>query len=277
MFNACAQEPKRVMIPYSDLLKQTVPDADARIPYGTDPLQFGELRLPAGTNGKVPLIVLIHGGCWQANYNLDHTRGAAVALTKEGYAIWTPEYRRLGDTGGGWPGTFDDIAHAVDYVRELAKTYPQLDTTRVIAMGHSAGGHLALWSATRTDASALKLKGVVSLAGIADVGAYAAMTGSCAASAGTLMGGIASDQAERYAAGDPIRRLPIPVRTYMVHGEKDPIVPLTQSESFVTKNQAAGGKSELATVPSAGHFDVVAPWSDAWPFVLTAVRSLVGQ
>ncbi len=150
---ASAQQPVRVMIPYGDLLKQVVAPADQHISSTLAPSRFSSASCACrpGSGNRVPLIVFIHGGCWLAAYNLDHTRGAAAALVHEGYAVWSPEYRRSGDVGGGWPGTFDDVGHAVDFVRTLAARFPRIDTSRVIVMGHSAGGQLALWSATRKE------------------------------------------------------------------------------------------------------------------------------
>jgi acetyl esterase/lipase len=271
---AHAQAPKRHMITYDELLASSVAAADRIVAYGSDPLQFGELRLPAG-NAKAPLIVLIHGGCWLSAYNLDHTRGFAAALVKEGYAVWSPEYRRLGDAGGGWPGTFDDIALATDYVPTLAAANARIDLSRVITMGHSAGGQLAVWAASRTDAKALKVKGAVSLAGILDMATYGEETGSCNASVHRLLGGSASEQPDRYKAVDPMRRVPIAAPVRIVHGANDPTVRVAQSQTFVEKNRAAGGSVELEVVPASAHFDVVAPNSDAFPAVLRAIHALV--
>src|SRR5215210_6101524 len=117
--------------------------ADAKVAYGSDPLQFGELRLPKGT-GPFPVAVVIHGGCWVSEFaTLQNTAAAADALRDAGVATWNIEYRRSNNPGGGWPGTFMDVAAATDYVRELARRYT-LDLTRVLAIGHSAGAHLAL-------------------------------------------------------------------------------------------------------------------------------------
>src|SRR5215212_9588798 len=139
----------RTMISFAEVAAAPAPAADHRESYGSDPLQFGELRLPRGTTGRVPVVVFLHGGCWRAAYDLTHVAAAAAALASAGYAVWVPEYRRVGNDGGGWPGTFEDVAAAVDHVRDLAVRYPSLDTTRVVLAGHSAGGQLALWAASR--------------------------------------------------------------------------------------------------------------------------------
>lgn len=273
----------RHMIPYSDLTTQSVPAPDAVVSYGVELLQYGELRLPTGRD-RVPLVVLLHGGCWQAEYDLHHVRGAAHALVEAGIATWTPEYRRLGDAGGGWPGTFDDVARAVDFVRVLAQQHSRIDTTRIVLMGHSAGGQLALWAATRRQAeinglfvsseAPLPVSGVVSLAGITDLAAYGGAPGGCNASVTPLLGGTAADQPQRYRAVSPIERVPIQTSVRIVHGELDPIVSPEQSRAFRTRDRAAGGTAELDVVPGAGHFDLVAPRSDAWSAVLRAVLAL---
>ena len=271
------------MIPYSDLTSATATPADQRIPYGTDPLQFGELRLPDGSE-HVPLVVLIHGGCWQAQYDIKHIEPAATALTRDGFATWTVEYRRLGNPGGGWPGTFDDISQAVDFVRKLAAATPRIDTTRVVLMGHSAGGQLALWAAMRRQGERtglfasslppLPVAGVVSLAGISDMATYGAASGGCNASVTPLMGGAAAEQAGRYAAVSPIERLPTNVPVHLVHGDADPLVPIAQSTEFAKRDNAAGGKSVVDVVRGAGHFDLIAPQAEAWKAVVRAAHAI---
>ena len=131
-----------------DIEALTPPAADVRrIAYGADRWQFGDLRLPAGP-GPHPVVITIHGGFWRARYGLDYLRYVAAALSAAGLATWNIEYRRIGNAGGGWPGTFLDVAAAADHVRALATTYP-LELGRVVALGHSAGGHLAYWLAGR--------------------------------------------------------------------------------------------------------------------------------
>jgi acetyl esterase/lipase len=274
------------MIQYSELASTTAPPADHRIAYGAHPLQCGELRLPAGSD-RVPVVVFIHGGCWRAQYDLAHVASAAAALTADGYATWTIEYRRLGDAGGGWPGTFDDVALAVDHVRSLAAQFPRLDTTCVVIMGHSAGGQLALWAASRTvtDASSplqqaappLTVAGVVSLAGITDLAQYGATSSGCNAAVTPLMGGDPSTVPDRYRAVSPVERLPLRMPVRLVHGDRDAIVPLAQSRDFDARNRAAGGASEVFVVAGAGHFDLVAPRAEAWATVLRALHALGGQ
>jgi acetyl esterase/lipase len=271
---ASAQPTKRHMISYAELTAASAGLAAPHVAYGSDPLQYGELRLPAG-DVRVPLVVFIHGGCWLSGYNLDHTRALTAALAREGYAVWSPEYRRIGDAGGGWPGTFDDIALAVDHVRELARANPRIDTSRVVIMGHSAGGQLAVWAASRAEPGAFPVRGAVSLAGILDMARYGAASGSCNASVYRLLGGSAQEQPERYKAVDPILRTPVKVPVRIVHGEEDTTVPIDQSRAFVEKSRTVGGLAELEAVPGAAHFDVVAPQGDAWLAVRRALRAIV--
>lgn len=278
---ACGHRGEATMITFAELAAKPIAPADARIVYGEGPLQFGELRLPNGT-GPFPLVVLVHGGCWQAAYDLGHVSQAAAALTREGFATWTIEYRRIGDAGGGWPGTFEDVARATAYVATIAQRYP-VDTHRVILAGHSAGGHLALWAARRDrtpigDAPALPgavtIRGVVSLAGISDLRAYGAAPGGCNESVAPLLGGSPAAVPARYAAASPAERLPLGVPSRLVHGALDPIVPVAQSRSFAELARASGDDAELILVPGAGHFDLVAPGSAAWPSVVAAVHAL---
>ncbi len=274
------------MIPYSELTTAVVPDADTKASYGSEALQFGELRLPSGDK-PAAVVVLIHGGCWRAQYDIKHTAGAAAALAKDGFAVWSIEYRRVGDVGGGWPGTFDDVSRAVDYVGELAKQYPRLDLSRVVLMGHSAGGQLALWAASRKEGEQnglymsghppVSVKGVVSLAGITDLAAYGAATGGCNTAVTPLMGGTAEQQPDRYHAVSPIGRLPMSVPVRLVHGSGDAIVPLAQSQDFAARSKAAGGTAIVDVVDGAGHFDLVAPQAEAWATVLRALHALADK
>jgi acetyl esterase/lipase len=274
------------MIPYSELSTKAVAAADQRITYGPEPLEFGELRLPSGDD-RVPLVVLLHGGCWQSQYDLKHLEAASAALVKEGFATWMIEYRRVGDVGGGWPGTFDDVSRGVDYVHTLATQYPRLDMTRVVLMGHSAGGQLALWAASRkqlertgiyvSSMPPLPVAAVVSLAGITDMAAYGAVAGSCNDAVTPLMGGTPATVPDRYRAVSPIERVPIGVPVHLIHGSADPIVPLSQSRDFVSRDSAAGGSVELHLVPGAGHFDLVAPQAEAWTTVLRVLHSITDR
>ena len=264
-----------------DLLKLQAPPADQRIAYGADPLQFGELRLPAG-KGPHPVAVVIHGGCWQAAFGLDHIGSLSAALAQAGVAAWTIEYRRVGNPGGGWPGTFQDVGRGVDHVRELAKKYP-LDLKRVVVMGHSAGGHLALWVAARprlpkdsplASTNPMPLRGAISLAGVPDLRQGAAQH-VCGNAVEQLLGGSATQVPDRYRQGSPAELLPLSVPQVLLHGALDSIVPPAFSEAHVAAARKAGDPVRLQILPNAGHFELIAPKSAAWPAVLEAVQSLL--
>src|SRR5262245_6567914 len=169
-----------------------------RIAYSDDPLQFGELRLPAG-DGPHPLVIVIHGGFWRAAYNLDHISHLCVALNKAGMATWSLEYRRLGNPGGGWPGTFDDVVAGAKHLSTIAPKY-RLDLNRVVVIGHSAGGQLALWLGSHKD---VKLRGVVSLAGVVDLRRAFELKLSNTV-VGDLLGGSPDAVADRYLQASPI-------------------------------------------------------------------------
>src|SRR5579863_926362 len=156
--------------------------ADYRIFYGKDPQQFGDLRLPTGSK-PYPVAIIIHGGCWISKFaTLQNTAALSDALRDAGIATWNIEYRATDQNGGGWPGTFEDIGNAADYLREIADQHP-LDLNRIVAIGHSAGGHLALWLAARHKLSSesvlysshpLNLSGALVLGGVPDMRAFRA-------------------------------------------------------------------------------------------------------
>lgn len=278
---ACGHRPADKPISYAAVAAMRAPAADARIAYGAGALQFGNLRLPNGA-GPFAVVVFIHGGCWQSDFTLDHVAPAAAALTRSGVATWTIEYRRIGDTGGGWPGTFEDVARAIAHLEQLAATYP-LDLQRVVLVGHSAGGQLALWAADRQRTTvgqappvpaSIRIRGVVSLAGIGDLRAYGAAPGGCNQSVRELLGGSAAERPERYAAASPADRLPLGVPLRLIHGSADPIVPVDESRSFASRARAAGDDARVEIIPRAGHFDLIAPTSPAWPAVVRAVGEL---
>jgi acetyl esterase/lipase len=239
------------------------PAADARLAYGTEPKQFGDLRLPEG-DGPWPLAVVLHGGNWKANYNLIHTGHLCVALAEAGIATWNVEYRSWGDVGGTWPGAGVDVAAAVRYVPELAGRYP-LDADRVVLVGHSAGGQLALWAARRAQLP------VVALAPVSDLRESAERVGAQGA-ATMFMGGLPNEVSDHYAEASPLELLPFGVRQILIHGTEDPDVPYAMSERYV---EAAGGEAELVPLEGAGHFEPIDPQACEWPATLEAVRSLL--
>lgn len=271
-------------VPWSEINSFEKVPYDYLVPYGEEVLQIGELRTPEKFD-TFPVVIMIHGGCWLSDFNLDHVSTISADLVKEGYAVWTPEYRRVGNEGGGYPNTFKDIQASVNFLRTLADIYP-LDLNNVVVMGHSAGGHLALWLATQQnlskgsrlyDPNPLPLKGVISLAGITDLGAYDAIGNDCSTAVTKLMGGTSEAMASRYYKGSPINLLPAKIPMRLVHGALDNIVPLSQSETFATKAKKAGDDVEVIKVEGAAHFDMVSPYSAAWQVVKEELNQLVSR
>jgi len=258
--------------------------ADHRIPWGADSLQFGDLRLPTGP-GPHPVVVLIHGGCWLGQYGLGYMGAMADALAEAGIASWTIEFRRVGNPGGGWPGTFLDVGAATDHLRALATRFP-LDLTRVVVSGHSSGGHLALWIGARArqpvssplrTPDPLPVRGVVALAPLADlVASVDAAAPLCGATAAQLVGGTPAEVADRYRLASPAALLPLGVPMVIVNGAEDRIVPPAHVTGFANAARASGDRVRLEVVPAAGHFEPVAPGTPAFATVLAATRELLG-
>jgi len=277
---AVPQESPRVM-QASDLARLPQPPADHLITYGEAKQQVAELRLPRG-QGPHPVVIVIHGGCWQTPWAMDHVRSLAQALTAEGFATWSLEYRRLGDPGGGWPGTFEDVAAGADHLKALAAAH-RLDLGRVIALGHSAGGHLALWLAGRQrlpetsplrGKRPLRVRGVIALAPIPDLRA-GAESRVCGDAIPRLLGGPPAEAAARLREASPIELLPLGVPQRLVCGAEDRLVPCELSRRYQEAAVKAGDPASLETVEGVGHFELVDPASRAWPAVREAVAALL--
>ncbi len=263
---AGCRAPHPMSTPILDLLP---PAADARIHYGTAPQQFGDLRLPHSA-APYPVVVVIHGGFWRAAYGLEHIGHLCAALTRTGAATWNLEYRRIGDEGGGWPGTCQDVALGAQYLSTLAQKYP-LDLTRVVVLGHSAGGHLALWLAAQ---HAIALRGVVSLAGVADL-RRAWELGLSSGVTAEFLGGSPEQEPAHYRQADPMELLPLHVAQRLVHGTKDDTVPLEISQRYQRAAAAAGDDARLTELPGAGHFELIDPRSREWAVVQSAVTEML--
>lgn len=259
------------------ILTLPAPPADQRVPYGPDPLHFGDLRLPSGP-APHPVAVVVHGGFWRARYSLDHIGHLCAALTEAGVATWSVEYRRIGDPGGGWPNTLLDVGQATDYLRILAPRH-NLNLARVVTLGHSAGGHLASWLAARHrirvgdplyTPDPLPLRAAIPLAGVVDLQrAYALRLSDGVVE--DLLGGSPLTHPERYASASPIDLLPLRVRQILIHGTTDPNVPFEISQRFYDAAHARGDDVMLVPLPNVGHFEVIDPQSRVWSVVRTAV------
>jgi len=264
---------------FEDIKNLPAPPAAQRLSYGNDPHQFGELRLPKGKK-PFPVVVVIHGGCWYSEYDSSQLANFNASLTRLGVATWSLEYRRIGNPGGGWPGTFADVAAGTDHLRVLARSSP-LDLKRVIVVGHSAGGQLALWLAARHrlpkdsplyNKNPLHLRGVVSLAGITDLARFRPY---CGGAVDKLLGGSPEEFPARYKQTSPLQLMPRKVEQRLIHGALDQIVPVDFGRDYAAAARKKGDKVGLTILPNAGHFDLIAPQSSAWPAVENAVRSLL--
>jgi acetyl esterase/lipase len=241
--------------------------------YGAEPGQFGELWLPDGATAGT--VVVIHGGFWRARYDLSLGRPLAADLAARGYAAWNLEYRRA-LAGGGWPGTFEDVAAGID----LLATLPA-DSSRVVAVGHSAGGHLAAWAAGRAKlppsapgaGPRVAVTGVISQAGVLalDDCARERVGGTAAVD---LMGGGPDELPEQYRLADPIAAVPLPVPVLCLHSRADASVPYSYSERYVAAATASGGRAAL-TETHGDHFTLIDPASEDWAAATAALPSLL--
>jgi acetyl esterase/lipase len=273
-----------------DLATAQVPGESRRIAYGNDPMQIGELRLPS-TKGPHPVAIVVHGGCWVAKLGnldpravaMDNMRPLASALTEAGIATWNIEYRRLDNEGGGWPGTFQDIAHAADFLRTLQRDH-QLDLARVISIGHSAGGHLAMWLAARPKLAKtselyvdnpLRLVGVVDLDGPADLKATLPLQQPvCDRPVITeLIGGSPEERPVRYHDASPVELLPLGVPQAFFAGQMF----VAHVAPYAEAAKRAGDSLQTSSYPNAGHFVFIDPQSDVWPQVMQTVRRLLSM
>src|SRR5262245_24710931 len=281
----CIGSPVRAQRPitYDSLAALEAPAPSARVAYGPGPLRFGNLRLPKGP-GPHPVVLFVHGGCFLQQYTIAHAAALEQAFADSGYAVWSIEYGRVGDEGGGWPGTFEDVARGADYLRVLARTYP-LDLRRVVAAGHSAGGALALWLASRDRLRAesplrvehpLPVGAVLALAPATDFGDLQAK-GVCGGVIDRLMGGSPETFPERYRDVSPALLAPIRVPQVIVVGGQDRTWGPGGKAYYASALAAHDSLVRMVDVAEAGHFDVVAPTTAAWSVVMQALRDSFGR
>jgi acetyl esterase/lipase len=256
-----------------DILSRQPPAADARIAYGSDPNQFLDLRRPAVKGKPCPLVINIHGGFWRAKYNLDHAGHLCAALTAKGLATANLEYRRVGNDGGAWPGTFEDIRSAYQFLVQNAQKH-NFDMRRIVVMGHSAGGQLALCLASHETG----VTRAISLAGVVDLQrAYQLHLSNDAVV--EFLRGTPTEVPDHYREADPMQ-LSIPqARQWLIHGSEDDTVPPAFSRDYVATKQKRAGKNKedahLLEIPLADHYAMIDPQSAAWKQIEAAVLQLI--
>ena len=271
----------------SDLLDRAPAPAGHRLKYGPGDFHFGDLRLPQLAPGMLaPVLVFLHGGWWKAEYDLTYGGHLCTALQAAGIATWSLEYRRVGNPGGGFPGTLQDVAAGYDYLQTLAKTYP-LDLKRVVASGHSAGGQLAFWLAGRPHLpeggafaslrSVGPLKAVIAFAGVVDLRLTLDLAGWFTFAHDKdrildFMGATPTQAPDRYRIANPGELLPLNVPQTLIQGTEDDQIPPTLPQRWAERSRRNGESVTVEIIPGADHFDIVDPQSKAWPRVFAAIR-----
>lgn len=256
-------------------------DGPERFEYGSAPSQFSELWRPEGT-GPFPAVVLVHGGSWSESTGRDLMDDVARDLADQGIAVWNIEYRRLGEDGGGFPGTFQDVAAAIDDLSGRADEL-DIDPDRVVFVGHSAGGQLALWAAARGQlpggtvgaGPALLPRSVVALAPVTDLEGCA-RRGELESTCAFVMGASPDEAPNRYDRFSPLALVPLGVPQRLFHGAADTVVAPTDSEAYVAAAAAAGDDATLTVQPDANHFTVLDAATPAWAQVRDTILSLLG-
>ncbi len=267
---------------YGDFLRLPQPPAPRTLSYGPDPLQHVELWLPA-EKGPFPVVLLIHGGCWQtAVAKADIMHRFAERLAAKGVAVWNVEYRGVDVPGGGYPGTFADVAAAADLLRAKGPALG-LDPAHVVAAGHSAGGHLALWLAARPrlprtsvlwSAEPLRIAGVVSQGGIPDLkAARVEAAGACGTDTVDRLVGRA--RRDPFADTSPVALAPLGVPQVLLAGGVDPIAPPAFATSYARKLKAKGEAVAVQVIPAQSHFELITPGTPAGDAGVTAMLRML--
>ena len=261
------------------------PQATAQIAYGPAPSQYAQLFRPSGA-GPFPVVVLVHGGCWTVQFGgIKQMRNVANALSSQGIAVWNVEYRRVDEEGGGYPGTFQDMHAALDSLQSHASQY-QLDTSRIVAMGHSAGGQLVQWIAGRNRLPKtsplyrehiLPISNIISLGGLADLRHEEKLIkSSCDRDIQELAGSASNDRPDIYSDTNAADLIPNGTRTVLITGELDTISPPRVAHDYAAKAVKAGDHAEVLILPGASHYDEIAATSPAWKMVLPVIKQMLG-
>jgi len=252
-------------VSYTSVTELEFTSASTKLVYGEDDpsLQYGLLWVPADMDAleRAPLVVFIHGGCWLNEFDIQHSFPFSTALAEAGYAVWSLEYRRTGDAGGAWPGSFDDIRQGLEFISNLKNH--SLDLDRVVIAGHSAGGHLALLAGSGFQG----FDAVIGLAAITDIVKYSQGNNSCQKATIDFMGGNYEANPAAYHAANPVD-ISLHERTILLHGDVDSIVPLEQARVSDTTAIIEEG---------AGHFDWIHPGTQAYQLLLSTLEDLFGK
>lgn len=280
--SSCQSVP--AVMTYADFQKLEQPAAPRAIAYGDDPLQHVELWMPKGA-GPHPVVFLVHGGCWQSRIaSVEIMNRMAQSFVERGVAVWNVEYRGVDMDGGGYPGTFADIAAAADLL-ETNGAELGLDPSRTVAVGHSAGGHLAIWLAGRNKIGAdsplhaegpLKLRAVVSIGGLPDL-EEARVKASGACGADTIDRLVGEGRSNPFADTSPVELLPIGTPQVLVSGDADVIAPPRFAESYASKVRDSGEAIEVVTLPDQGHFELITPGTKAGDTVIDIALTHLGK
>lgn len=270
------------LLTWPDLTARARPSADATMSYGPDAMQKVDVWLPGGP-APHPVVLMVHGGCWQSSIaNRTLMNWVADDLRREGIAVWNIDYRGVDRDGGGYPGTFIDVARASDQLVASAEKY-RIDLRRVVAVGHSAGGHLALWLAGRArlpeasplrTATPLHIAHVLSLGGLPDLEATAASpdNGCGTAVVARLIG---TGRPDPYADTSVPRLWPLGVPQDLVNGREDRIIPFRMATDYVAGATRAGDRVTLHEVAATGHVELVAPETAAWAVTKRLIRAAI--
>lgn len=271
---------------WPDLLDRPRPKADVRIPYGPDPLQFVDLWLPGG-KAPHPVVLMVHGGCWQTDIaDASIMNYIADDLRTRGIAVWNIEYRGVDRAGGGYPGTFLDVAAAADALGKDGHRY-HLSTGRVVALGHSAGGHFALWLAARGrighasalyKARPLPIAAVIGIGSLPDLEAAQVPPGdTCDAEpVRKLIGTATPERPDLYSDTSPAAMLPFATPQIFVNATRDRIAPPAFAEGYAAKAKAHGIEVRRVTVPDEGHVELIAPGTASWAAELSEIERALG-